>query len=209
MQNVPLCIGIDEAGRGPIAGPVSVAAFLFKPKLIEEIELFHLPLKDSKKLSQQKRELWYAQIKKWQRKGLCHFAVTMAGSKEIDQKGISLSIKKCLTKSLYKIEKKMCEKYGICETEYMVLLDGGLKAPEEYKHQETIIKGDEKIKCIALASIVAKVERDRYMERKDKYYPEYAFIDHKGYGTKDHYKMIKKYGLSPLHRKSFLTKVKY
>ena len=103
----------------------------------------------------------------------------------------------------------MCEKYGVCEIEYMVLLDGGLKAPEEYKHQETIIKGDEKIKCIALASIVAKVERDRYMERKDKYYPEYSFIDHKGYGTKDHYKMIKKYGISPLHRKSFLTKVGY
>jgi ribonuclease HII len=86
-----------------------------------------------------------------------------------------------------------------------ILLDGGLKAPEEYMHQETIIKGDEKEPIIALASIAAKVLRDQMMEELAEVHPEYGFENHKGYGTNEHYKAIKKHGLTAYHRRSFLS----
>ena len=87
----------------------------------------------------------------------------------------------------------------------MILLDGGLKAPAKYKDQKTIIKGDEKVKIIALASIIAKVSRDRHMRRLAKKFPDYGFEIHKGYGTRAHYRALHRRGLSPLHRRSFLS----
>lgn len=88
-----------------------------------------------------------------------------------------------------------------------MLLDGLLKAPRTYENQETITKGDEKEAAIALASIVAKVHRDRHMRRLAKKHPEYSFEEHKGYGTKKHYKLLKKYGPSEVHRKTFLRRL--
>ncbi len=188
-------IGIDEVGRGPIAGPVAVGAFVFLKK---EASRFFKGVKESKQLSEAKREEWFKKIQEAQKLGLINFAVTFQSEKVIDSKGISFAIKKCLANSLKKI--KINPIYA------EVRLDGGLKAPLEYKNQKTIIKGDAKEQVIALASICAKVLRDRAMREWSKTHPNYGFEVHKGYGTKAHYIAIKKHGLTPLHRLSFLQK---
>jgi len=190
-------IGIDEVGRGPIAGPVAVGAFLFPN--IESRKLFS-GVKESKQLNEKKREVWYADILDAKKKGLVDFAVTFQSEKVIDTKGLSFAIKNALKLSINKIVKKN----KIKASEVLVLLDGGLKAPVEFIHQQTIIKGDAKEKVIALASICAKVERDRVMRMWAKKFPQYGFDVHKGYGTRRHYSAISKHGLTSLHRKSFL-----
>jgi ribonuclease HII len=126
---------------------------------------------------------------------LVDFCVTFQSEKVIDNKGLSFAIKKALRTSLLALKK--------APESAKVLLDGGLKAPPEFKDQKTIIKGDEKEMVIALASITAKVLRDRKMIRLGKKYPAYGFEIHKGYGTKGHYEAIKKYGLLNEHRISF------
>ncbi len=186
-------IGIDEVGRGPLAGPVTVCAFTFLrkvsfPKILPK-------LKDSKKLSRTQRDMWFAQIKLWQKAGNCDFAVVSVSPKIIDTHGIVFAIQKALNSSLRSLAPK---------AQSLVLLDGGLKARPEYKKQKTIIKGDEKEPVIALASIVAKVTRDRYMQKMAKKYPKYGFETHVGYGTRKHYQAIHTYGTTPIHRQSFL-----
>ncbi len=177
-------IGIDEVGRGPIAGPVTVCACMISSDIAKKYK----GIKDSKKLTQKRREEIYKEIQ-----GLVEYKVTSISAKEIDEKGISFCIKKALATSI-----------SIFPKETKVLLDGGLKAPPEYKDQKTIIKGDEKEVSIALASILAKVTRDRYMAKMALKYPLYGLEGHKGYGTRKHYESIQKYGPSPLHRRSFL-----
>ena len=186
-------IGIDEVGRGPIAGPVAVGAFVFLDKKAAQ---FFKGVKESKQLTEQKRELWFTKILEGQKKGLIDFSVVFQSEKIIDAKGITFAIKTALRKSL--------EAMGLEPSNCLVLLDGGLKAPEGYKNQKTIIKGDVKEQVIALASICAKVLRDRKMREWAKKHPYYGFDVHKGYGTKKHYEAIKKYGQTALHRKSFL-----
>lgn len=188
-------IGIDEVGRGPIAGPVAVGAFVF---LKSDAKKFFMGVKESKQLKEEKREEWYAKILEAQKLGLINFAVTFQSEKIIDNKGLSFAIKKALATSLIKLKIK--------PEEALVLLDGGLHAPAEYKNQKTIIKGDVKEQVIALASICAKVQRDRKMRQWAKKYSEYGFDINKGYGTAKHYQVIRKYGLTPLHRRSFLQK---
>ena len=112
--------------------------------------------------------------------------------------GLSKSIKNCLKKALAKLKVK--------PSECLVLLDGGLKAPKKYKNQQTIIRGDEKERAIAFASIVAKVSRDALMCKLAKKYPKYSFEIHKGYGTEKHRKFIKENGLCPEHRRCFCKK---
>jgi len=188
-------VGIDEVGRGPIAGPVAVGAFVYlKP---EAKKLFR-GVRESKQLTEEKRELWFAKIEKARNEGSINFAVIFQSEKVIDKKGLSFAIKKALAMSLAKL--------GINPDEAQVLLDGGLKAPIEYENQKTIIKGDVKEQVIALASICAKVIRDRKMRQWAKKYTEYGFDVNKGYGTRGHYDSINKYGLTPLHRRSFLQK---
>lgn len=186
-------IGIDEVGRGPIAGPVAVGAFVFLDKKAKDI---FDGVKESKQLSEEKREKWFEKILEIKKKGSIDFAVVFQSEKVIDKKGLSFAIKNALNISLKKINKK--------PEESRVLLDGGLKAPIEYKDQETIIKGDEKEMIIALASICAKVLRDRKMRYWSKIYDKYGFDINKGYGTKKHYESIAKYGPVSLHRRSFL-----
>ena len=189
-------IGIDEVGRGPIAGPVAVGAFeIFEAGLDEEIRSFSVPLRDSKQLSRVQREAWYKRITEWQEEGKCDFFVSMVSAGEIDAHGISRAIKKAMADTLEALE---------CSEEHLILLDGSLHAPARFQHQITIIKGDEKEPAISLASIAAKVTRDRHMVKLAERYPKYGFERHKGYGTEDHYEAIKKHGLCPLHRKSFL-----
>lgn len=188
-------IGIDEAGRGPLAGPVSVG-ICYIPK---GIRLNFKGIKDSKKLSEKDREKWFLQMKEWQREQKIRYAVSLVSEKIIDKKGIvyaiSLGMKKCL------------QKIAVDPGEVQVLLDGGLKAPREYQKQKTIIKGDEKFPVISLASIAAKVTRDKYMVRIAKKYPEYGFEVHKGYGTKSHRELIRKHKPSLIHRNSFLKDI--
>ncbi len=189
-------IGIDEVGRGPIAGPVAVGAFLVLAEtLAPEIAAFPVPLRDSKQLSSIQREAWYKKIAEWQSDGKCDFSVVMVSAGEIDAKGISKAVKKALAEALEMIE---------CDQTHLILLDGSLHAPSVFNNQITIIKGDETQPVISLASIVAKVTRDRHMLKLAERYPKYGFERHKGYGTDEHYQAIKKYGLTPLHRKSFL-----
>jgi len=186
-------VGIDEAGRGPLAGPVSVGAVRINVGFNKS---FFRGIKDSKKLSEKKREVWFELLKKKKKEGQIDFAVFLISEKIIDKKGIvhaiNLGINKCLKK--LKISK-----------DSKIFLDGGIRAPADFIYQKTIIKGDEKVSVISMASICAKVTRDRYMVRLSKKYPKYGFDVHKGYGTLAHRQNIKKYGPSKVHRRSFLS----
>lgn len=184
-------VGVDEAGRGPLAGPVSVGTFVVRQDF--DFSIFK-KLRDSKKLGPKKREEFFALIKKLAKEGKMLFAVSLVSEKIIDTKGISFAIKKGIEQNFKKLKIPKISK---------IYLDGGLKAPVDFKNQETIIKGDEKIPVISLASICAKVTRDFFMTRIAKKYPEYGFEIHKGYGTKKHCESIKKYGPSDVHRRSF------
>jgi ribonuclease HII len=194
-QTPKLLIGIDEVGRGPLAGPVAVCALIWKNRQLDPPD----HMKDSKKLSPQKRNEWFVRIEEWREQGTLDYAVSYIEAEAIDTIGISNAIKCALMESLARLRVEP-------ETVH-ILLDGGLAAPDEYMHQETIIKGDEKEPIIALASIAAKVLRDQLMDEMSDVHPGYGFENHKGYGTVEHYKAIKKYGITPLHRKSFLTKM--
>jgi len=186
--------GIDEAGRGPLAGPVSVAVFGMKKGFC--IKGFPQG-KDSKKMSEKEREKWIRVFQEEKKKGNVFFEQAFSSVSVIDTKGIVYAINFAMKKCLVKLE-------GVGLTmDSVVLLDGALRAPSEFSHQKTIIKGDEKEKAIACASIVAKVKRDEFMVKVSKRYSQYGFDVHKGYGTLKHRQAIKKVGLSPFHRKSF------
>lgn len=186
-------IGIDEVGRGPIAGPVAVGAFVFLTP--QAVKLFR-GVKESKQLTHEQREEWFARIQKIKKDGHIDFKVSFQSHATIDTKGLSYAIRTALAASINGL--------NVEPARTLVLLDGGLKAPPHYVNQKTIIKGDVKEVVIALASICAKVLRDRKMIQLGKRHPEYGFEIHKGYGTKKHYGAIKKYGMLPVHRRSFL-----
>ena len=190
-------VGVDEVGRGPLAGPVAVGVVIFFGKTMTKSLR---PGRDSKQLSPILREEWFRKIKVAQKSGVLEYAVSFVSSKIIDRKGLSFAIRKALQISL----KKVMRGRTISPSDCLILLDGGLKAPKEFCNQKTIIKGDEKEPTIALASISAKVLRDRKMVKMEEKYPKYGFAVHKGYGTKAHYGAIGKWGLSPIHRRSFL-----
>ena len=179
-----LIAGIDEAGRGPLAGPVVSAAVIF-PK---NVKIKHLD--DSKKLTPEKREKLYEIILE----KAYSIGVGFVSESTIDKINILqatfLSMRKAI-KSLNNIP------------DY-ILVDGNLAIPGTGILQRSIIKGDSIVASISAASIVAKVLRDRYMIKLDRKYPQYGFRFHKGYGTKLHFEMIVKHGLCPIHRKTFL-----
>lgn len=187
-------IGVDEVGRGPLAGPVAIGAMLVTPR----VQKRYRKIKESKQLSPRQREEWYERIEK-DRGPELRFAVSFVSAKIIDTKGIQYAIRLALRRSLLKL--------AVNPNDCEVLLDGGLHAPKEYVHQETIIRGDVKKTAIAMASVVAKVNRDRLMMKLSKKYPIYGFAQHKGYGTKAHYEAIKKHGISVSHRKSYLSRI--
>jgi ribonuclease HII len=197
--NFTYFIGVDEVGRGPVAGPVYVCGLYISAKNLEKIikEAGKLPLRDSKKLTEKMREKWFSKITEFADLGLLKYVVSKAPAKEIDEKGIAVCIKASVKNSVIKI--------GADKDKTKVLLDGGLSVEEDFI-EESFIKGDENLPVISLASIVAKVLRDKEMADLSKEYPEYHFEKHKGYGTKAHMDAILKHGLTEFHRKSFLKK---
>jgi ribonuclease HII len=213
-------VGIDEVGRGPIAGPVAVCAFVIKDSsFTTNPKDKKLPkLKDSKKLTKKQRVTWFNYLKDAKGAGLCDYAVSFVSSESIDKFGIVKCIQKALNESLEKVAAPEILFVGSSDeggrgarplqkeilATLHVYLDGGLKAPVEYINQETIIRGDELHPVISMASIMAKVSRDRIMMNYAKIYPEYGFESHVGYGTKSHYSAIKKHGQTPIHRKTFI-----
>ncbi len=192
-------VGIDEVGRGPLAGPVCVGLCAIKKDKLKESKRFFKNFKDSKKLSENQRYLWLEKIKKAKENGLIFYTAQFASEKMIDKKGISFAIKFAMNKCL--------KLFNLKSENTQILLDGSLYAPVNFKNQKTIIKGDEKELPIALASIVAKIKRDEFMKQIAKKHSDYAFEVHKGYGTKAHIKVILKKGPSKIHRMSFLKNI--
>jgi ribonuclease HII len=188
-------LGIDEAGRGPLAGPVAVGAVAVENGF-DTLAAFP-GLNDSKKLSEKKREELFTILQIEIQKGNVRALVCMSSVKAIDSKGISYAISKALETAVRKLMPVPAGK---------IYLDGSLQAPPEYE-QETIIGGDGIVPAIMLASVAAKVTRDRLMKKLGREEPRYGFEEHKGYGTPSHVAAIRKYGVSPLHRMSFLGRI--
>ena len=180
----PLC-GVDEAGRGPLAGDVYAAAVILKPDTVIE------GLNDSKKLTEKKRELLFDEICE-KAEAYCVAAATV---EEIDRLNI--------LQATFLAMRRAVEGLGVKPK--LVLVDGN-RNPELPVHSRLVVKGDGTSACIAAASILAKVSRDRYMAKLAEQYPQYGFEKHKGYGSKLHYQMLDEHGISPVHRKSFLKK---
>ncbi|MCQ2471074.1 MAG: ribonuclease HII [Clostridia bacterium] len=178
--------GVDEAGRGPLAGPVCAAAVILPPN--HNIE----GLNDSKKLTEKKREALYDVIKN----EAVAYSIAMASEKEIDEINI--------LQATYLAMRRAVSTLSV-EPDF-VLVDGN-RDPILGIDTKTVVKGDALSASIAAASVLAKVTRDRYMLEISEKYPEYQFPKHKGYGTKLHYEMLEKYGISDIHRRTFLKKL--
>lgn len=189
-------VGVDEAGRGPVAGPVAVG-------IIAVAEGFDIlaafpGLNDSKKLSEKKREALFMRLQEEMKEGRVRAVVQMVSASHIDEGGITPAIRHAVATGVGKLLPR--------PEEGKVYLDGSLKAPPEYA-QETVIGGDGIVPAIMLASIAAKVTRDRHMMKLAETYPAYGFEKHKGYGTKAHYGALAASGPCEEHRRTFLRGV--
>ena len=184
-QGFNIVCGVDEAGRGPLAGPVFAAAVILP--IDKEIE----GLNDSKKLSEKKRDLLFDKIKE----EAIDYCIASVDEKTIDEINILQATFLAMRNAVN----------GLKIKPDIALIDGN-QSPKLAIAERTIIKGDALSASIAAASILAKVSRDRFLMELDKQYPEYCFAKHKGYGTKLHYETLDKYGISPVHRMSFLKK---
>ena len=182
-DGVKYIAGIDEAGRGPLAGPVVIGCVIMKPESFIEY------VNDSKKVSETKREMLYEKITN----EAIAWSTGIVDEKEIDELNILNATKKALTDAIDKLEVKPD----------VILVDALDKIDTKGIRYISVIKGDAKIYSISAASIIAKVTRDRIMKEYDEVYPEYGFAGHKGYGTAKHIQAIKEHGICPLHRKTF------
>ena len=179
--------GIDEAGRGPLAGPVVVASVIMpQESMIQGVN-------DSKKVSEKKREILFDKIKE----EAISYGIGIVWQDEIDEINILEATKKALTESLKELKVKP----------EVILVDALTKINTLGIEYRSLIKGDAKVYSIAAASILAKVTRDRIMREMDEIYPQYGFSKHKGYGTAYHMQAIKEYGLCPIHRRSFTKNI--
>lgn len=179
----PVC-GVDEAGRGPLAGPVVAAAVIMEPG-----HELRLKVKDSKQLSPARRECLYEEI--LSSRGV-HVGVSMADAQCIDRINILKATLQAMCEAVFKLELVPC----------YALIDGNA-APDLPCSCITVVKGDQLEPCISAASIIAKVTRDRYMDGMEALYPGYGFAAHKGYPTKAHYEAIRSLGTCPIHRRTF------
>ena len=190
-QGVTSIAGIDEAGRGPLAGPVVVACVVMpRGSMIEGVN-------DSKKVAEKKREKLYEEIIN----EAVAYGVGIISQEEIDRINILNATKEGLTTAIKEMEKDLQEKQREIEKPEIILVDALTKIDTDHIPYRSIIKGDAKSYSIAAASIIAKVTRDRIMRQWAEVYPMYGFEKHKGYGTAAHIAAIREYGLCPLHRR--------
>lgn len=189
-------VGVDEAGRGPLAGPVAVGVAVVP----HDFDWALIPgVADSKKIVPKKREAIFSRTEALKKEGVLDYAVVLISVKVIDTKGITYAVKSGIERAFKKLAldpEKVCVK-----------LDGLLKAPRSFTDQETIIEGDAKEKVIGLASIMAKVTRDRCMLRLAKRYEAYGFEVHKGYATEMHRESIRKFGPCVEHRRIYIRNI--
>jgi len=190
-------VGIDEAGRGPLAGPVAVGVVQVPKGFQWKLRLPGVA--DSKKLTSAKRAEIFAAAKELRHVGKLHFAVSMVGPTYIDQHGIVPAINLAMSRCIKRL--------GLQPEQVTIRLDGSLSAPVQF-NQATIIKGDALYPEIGLASICAKETRDAYMRRIDRRWSQYDFAQHMGYGTSDHRAAIAQYGKCPIHRVSYCKNIK-
>ncbi len=186
-----LIAGVDEVGRGPLAGPVVAAACIFD----RDVDI--VGIDDSKKLSEKKREQFFDEIKD---KALA-YGIGEASCEVIDEINILEATKLAMKRAIDEAD-KMLESKG--RDKIQIVIFDAVKINDLKKEQMSVIKGDQTYFSVAAASILAKVTRDNLMKEYDKVYPEYGFASNKGYGTKAHYEGIKKAGITEIHRKSFL-----
>ena len=187
-EGYSLLCGVDEAGRGPLAGPVFAAAVIFDPNRIPE------GLNDSKKISEKKREKLFDEI--------CEQALTYSIASASVEEIESVNI----LQATFLAMKRAVE--GLSVVPGLILVDGN-KIPQGLPSAaRAVVSGDALSATIGAASVLAKVSRDRYMLELDKQYPEYVFSKHKGYGTALHYERLREHGISPVHRRSFLKNLK-
>lgn len=184
-------MGVDEAGRGPLAGPVAVGVVAVP--LGFDVRKEFPTVADSKLLSRQKREAIFDKVEWRAARGDLQFVVQFSDHRYIDEHGIT----KAVEAAVFSGVRAVC-----APRQGAVMLDGLLKAPPRYS-QRTVIGGDLRVPIISLASILAKVVRDRTMENFSVFYPEYGFESHKGYGTQEHRFAIRKHGLCAIHRRSY------
>ncbi len=182
-----IIVGVDEAGRGPLAGPVSVGAAILPP------DFSHPLIQDSKKLSEKKREALYDELSQDMR---IRWAVSLVEAEEVDQVNVLKATHLGMERAVTALVTELGVAPGMC------LIDGLALPSFPYPH-EGIVKGDAKSLSIATASIFAKVTRDRIMREAALRYPGYGFEKHKGYGTKGHLEALRTLGPCPIHRRSF------
>jgi len=185
-----LVAGIDEAGRGSLVGPIAAAIVAINPKKTFKLNNYPQGIKDSKQLSKKQREEIFEAIKQ---ESSIEWKVSFVYPKVIDRINIGKANLLVWQRCLNRLDKQPD----------FLFLDGKMSLPNLEIKQQSVINGDQKIFLLSLASIIAKVNRDRLMERLDKKYPEYGFGQHKGYGTKLHLERIRKFGPSEIHRRSF------
>lgn len=182
-EKIKVIVGVDEAGRGPLCGPVVAAACILPRTYINE------KINDSKKLSEKKRELLYDEIIN----NALSYGVGIVDSKRIDEINIYEATKEAMHLAISQLK-----------IDYDLILTDAMKLKDEKVDVIDIIKGDAKCQCIAAASIIAKVTRDRLLLNMDEQYPEYGFKSHKGYGTKKHIEAIKEHGIiDGFHRETY------
>ena len=199
MGRARYIIGLDEVGRGALAGPVTVGAVVLPAGTKLATIAGGLPLRDSKKLTPHQREEWVSRLKM---AGMVPYVVASVSAKQVDRSNISRAANAAAGKAF----RKLSGRHKVDIKRAKIFLDGGLFLPEgvaRFANARTVVKGDEKIPAVSLASIVAKVHRDRLMTKRHEKFPQYGFARHKGYGTRAHIRFVKKYGLSPMHRKTF------
>ena len=183
-------VGIDEVGRGSVFGPVFSAVVVLNEK--NQSTLKQIGVIDSKKLTSKKRKLLFPKILLLS----SDYGIGQSSAREIDKHGIRIATELSMIRAVKKLKKTPSE----------LMIDGPLLLRPWKGAQKNIVSGDSKFTAIASASIVAKVSRDNLMERLDRKYPRYLLSKNKGYGTREHFEIIKKHGITNLHRKSFLKK---
>lgn len=204
LEGYTSVVGVDEAGRGPLAGPVVAAAAAYRDQadfaVPEELEKLMRFVRDSKTLSERKRDEMYEFVRE-------HFlvGVGVVHSGTIDRMNILEATFLAMKEAVADVKRAIGAERGAAAAakDMVLLVDGNMRIPNLSAAQEAVVGGDALVRSIGAASVIAKVTRDRMMLEYDRAYPAYGFARHKGYGTKEHMDALRRYGACPIHRRSF------